>query len=94
MADYLQNVNDLFFLQYDCTETALRYIHIGYTLQRKYTENSKLILPEKKLRGHSPSSYTFMFLCAVCIFPRSICIFCCMKIGGPIVGIYKSLTDT
>ena len=37
---------------------------------------------------------TFMFLCAIYIFPRSVCIFCCRKISGPIVGIYKSLTDT
>jgi hypothetical protein len=27
-------------------------------------------------------------------FPRSICLFCCRKIFGPILGIYKSLTDT
>ncbi len=24
---------------------------------------------------------TFMFLCTICIFPRSVCIFCCRKIG-------------
>ena len=27
------------------------------------------------------------------IFPRSVCLFCCRKIGGPIVEIYKSLTQ-
>ncbi len=37
---------------------------------------------------------TFMCLCAIYIFPRSICLFCCRKICGPILGIYKSLTDT
>ncbi len=31
---------------------------------------------------------TFMFLCVIYIFPRSVYIFCCRKIGGPIVGIY------
>ncbi len=36
---------------------------------------------------------TYMFLCAIYRFPRSVCIFCYKKIGGPIVGIYKSLTD-
>jgi hypothetical protein len=36
----------------------------------------------------------FMFLCAIYIFPGSVCLFCCRKRGGPIVGIYKSLTDT
>jgi hypothetical protein len=28
---------------------------------------------------------TFMLLCAVYIFPPSVCLFCCRKIGGPIV---------
>jgi hypothetical protein len=28
------------------------------------------------------------------IIPRSICLFCCSQIGKPILGIYKSLTDT
>ncbi len=37
---------------------------------------------------------TFMFLCAIYIFLRSVCIFCCRKICGPIVGIYKPLTYT
>ncbi len=37
---------------------------------------------------------TFMCLWANYIFPPSVCLFCCSKIGGPIVGIYKSLTDT
>jgi hypothetical protein len=32
---------------------------------------------------------TFMFLCAMYIFPRLVCIFCCRKIGGPIVEIYN-----
>jgi hypothetical protein len=35
----------------------------------------------------------FMVLCAIYIFPWLVCIFCCRKIGGPIMGIYKSLTD-
>ncbi len=35
-----------------------------------------------------------MCLLAIYIFPRSVCLFCCRKICGPILGIYKSLTDT
>ncbi len=31
--------------------------------------------------------FTFMYLCSIYILPRSVCL-------GPIVGIYKSLTDT
>ncbi len=35
-----------------------------------------------------------MFLWAIDIFPRSVCLFCCRKIGGPIMWIYGSLRDT
>jgi hypothetical protein len=37
---------------------------------------------------------TFMYLWAIYIFPESVCLFCCSQIGRPILGIYKSLTDT
>ncbi len=37
---------------------------------------------------------TFMCLWAFCKWPWSICLFCCRKISGTILGIYKSLTDT
>ncbi len=30
---------------------------------------------------------------AIYIFPRSVCLFCCWKIGGPTVGINRSLTE-
>jgi hypothetical protein len=38
--------------------------------------------------------YTFMCLRAIYIFPLSVCLFCYREICGPILGIYKSLTDT
>ncbi len=37
---------------------------------------------------------TFMCLWVIYIFPGSVCLFCCRKICEPILGIYKSLTDT
>ncbi len=37
---------------------------------------------------------TLIFLWAIYIFPQSVCLFCCRKIGGPMVGRYKSLTKT
>ncbi len=37
---------------------------------------------------------TFMYLWAIYIFPGSVCLFCCSQIGRPVLGIYKSFTDT
>ncbi len=37
---------------------------------------------------------TFMCLWAIYIFPRSVSLFCCRKICGPILGIHKSPTYT
>ncbi len=39
-------------------------------------------------------SYTHISGREIYIFPRSIWLFCCRIICGPITGIYKSLTDT
>ncbi len=52
------------------------------------------IYSQKRNCAATIPSPTFMFLCAIYIFPPSVCKFCCRKIGGPIVGIYKSLRDT
>jgi hypothetical protein len=61
-------------------------------LQRHNIENSKQ-MPQKDCATTAPIS-KFMGLWAIYIFPRSIRLFCCWKICGPILGIYKSLTDT
>ncbi len=37
---------------------------------------------------------TFMYLWPIYIFPASVCLFGCSKIGRCILEIYKSLTDT
>ncbi len=36
---------------------------------------------------------TLIYLWEIYIFPGSVSLFCCRKIFGPILGIYKSLTD-
>ncbi len=62
-------------------------------LQRTNTENSKQIFLEKELRGHSPNfhinvsvSDLFIPMIDLPILLQEIC--------GPILGLYKSLTDT
>jgi hypothetical protein len=63
------------------------------TLQRYYTENSKQIFSEEKLRGLSPNFYIHVFVCDLYI-PRICLPIILQEIGGPIEGLYKSLTDT
>ncbi len=53
------------------------YTHCKDTIRK----NSKQIFPEKELHAcaASVSIPTFMFLCAIYICPRSVCLFCCRK---------------
>ena len=82
-------------LSYHClAQLQFIFIHVWhYALQRQYTENSKKNSQKWNCAASVPIP-KFMFLGAIYIFPRSACQFCCRKIGGPIVGIYKSLSDT
>jgi len=41
-----------------------------------------------------PAVPALIYLWEIYIFPGSVCLFCCMEICGPILGIYKSLSDT
>ncbi len=60
------------------------------TQQRHCAKNLKQILPEMKLRSLVPNSFIHVSLSGLCIPTISGC----SQIGGLIVGIYKSLTDT
>jgi hypothetical protein len=47
--------------------------------------------PERKLRGLSPNFYIHISGERFLLYPPSVCLFGCSRIGGPILGIYKEL---
>ncbi len=64
-----------------------------YTLQRQNAENLKQIFPEKEYRGLSPNFHIHVSVSELYI-PTMGLPFLLEEICGPILGIYKSLTDT
>ena len=64
--------------------------------------NSKDTIPKLELyiprKGTAQPQFQILHSCFcvqyIYIFSRSVCIFCCRKIGGLMVRIYKPLTDT
>ncbi len=65
----------------------------AYALQRRNVENLKQIFPGKEYRGLSPNCHIHVSVSELYI-PRLGLPFLLEKICGPILGIYKSLTDT
>ncbi len=64
-------------------------------LQRKNAENWKQIFPEKEYRGLSPNFHIHVSVSELYVYiPTMELPFLLEKICGPILGIYKSLTDT
>jgi hypothetical protein len=63
------------------------------TIQRTNTKNSKQIFPKKELRGHSPNFYIHVSVNHLYIPTIDLPILL-QEICGPILGIYKSPTDT
>ncbi len=63
------------------------------TLQRQNAENLKQIFPEKKYRGLSPNFHIHVSVSELYMLTMSLP-FLLEEICGPILGIYKSLTDT
>ncbi len=64
-----------------------------YTLQRKNAKNSKQIFPEMEYRALSPNFHIHVSVSELYV-PTKELPFLLEEICGPILGIYKSLTDT
>ncbi len=64
-----------------------------YTAEKQYW-NRKKNIPRKEIARPYTNFYNHtVYLWAIYIFPRSVSQFGCSKIGGLILGIYKSLKD-
>ena len=63
------------------------------TVHRQNAENLKQIFPEKEYRGLSPNFHIHMSVSELYI-PTMGLPFLLEEIGGQILGIYNSLTDT
>ncbi len=60
-----------------------------------YTVPKILFMYAQKWNSSASFSISkFMYLWAIYIFPGSVCLFGCSKIGRLILGLYKSFTDT
>ncbi len=67
----------------------------AYTPAKNHdTENSKQIFPEKELHGHSPNFRIHVSVSDLCIPTIDLPILLQGNRCGPILGIYRSLTDT
>ncbi len=64
------------------------------TLQRINAENSKQIFPQKDLRGQSPNFYIHVSVSYLYFPTIDLAIVLKEIYCGPILGMYKSLTDT
>jgi hypothetical protein len=63
------------------------------TLQRQNAENLKQIFPEKEYRGLSPNCHIHVSVSELYTSTMGLH-FLLEEICGPILGIFKSLTDT
>jgi hypothetical protein len=70
-----------------------RLLKARATLQRQNAENLKQIFPEKEYRGLSPNFHSHVAVSELYI-PTMGLPFLLEEICGPILRIYKSLTDT
>jgi hypothetical protein len=86
----------MYVKSYAMTNTILKPVEFSllhYTLQRQNAENLKQIFPEKEYWGLSPNFHIHVSVSKSYI-PTTGLPFLLEDICGPILGIYKSLTNT
>jgi hypothetical protein len=76
-----------------CTVSFIKIVGPPSTLQRQNAENLKQIIPGKEYRGLTPDFHIHVSVSELYI-PTMGLSFLLEEICGPILGIYKSLTDT
>jgi hypothetical protein len=76
---------------------------VGPSIHQVYTANegpiyvwncAALLFPKQNYNVLYPNSFAKISIWEIYIFPGSVCLFCCSQICGPILEIFKSLTDT
>jgi hypothetical protein len=83
----------MFFFRAKFIDIKKIFIMLQTTLQRQNAENLKQIFPEKEYRGLSPNFHIHVSVSDLYI-PMMGLPFLLEEICGPILGIYKSLTNT
>ncbi len=71
----------------------LQCFQLSPTLQRQNAENLKQIFPEKEYCSLSLNFHIYVSVSELCILTMGLP-FLLKEICGPMLGIYKSLTDT
>ncbi len=74
--------------------TGCRSAHLSHNAKTQYHKFETNI--PRKGTAWPQSQFPHSFVCErfMYIFPQSVCLFCCRKICGRILGIYNLLTDT